>query len=371
MQYVHAVVSHGLRWTKKRRPSWCLAMHLMSSRHIPERIKNIVESISTLTAVMNNISNINNNLTKQYETKDAECTCLRNENIELKAQLAVLTTKHYAQKPDLVIGDSLLRGINQTKLARTHVTSLPGAKIKDVASNLARTENKYNSIVICAGTNDCNNDINIDATTEHLEHLLQVAIERVACGRNVLVSSIPPRTDDVIRQQRVEELNTILQDVSPKVRVTFISNNKSFRLADGQPNDGYLCKDGLHLNYRETSRLIDNLRLAKLPAEDSKPVDNNERQTHSSKRKRAPVPSHQRRHDTANNDRGNTTNNTINDGGDREDTGEFSQPFWTRVKSKAGKALTTQNARNKGYSSVITTSTTRPAVTPGGDHTQT
>ena len=94
------------------------------------------------------------------------------------------------------------------------------------------------------------------------------------------------------------------------------------------------------------SRLIDNLRLAKLLAEDNKPVDNTERQTHSSKRKRAPVPSHQRRHDTDNNDRGNTTNNTINDGGDSEDTGEFAQPFWTRAKSKAGKALTTQKARN-------------------------
>ena len=125
--------------------------------------------------------------------------------------------------------------------------------------------------MICAGTNDCNNDINIDATTEHLEHLLQLATERVSCGRNVFVSSIPPRTDDM-RQQRVEELNTILQDVSAKVGVTFISNDKSFRLADGQPNDGYLCKDGLHLNYRGTSRLIDNLRLANLPAEDNKPV---------------------------------------------------------------------------------------------------
>ena len=124
---------------------------------------------------MNNISNININMTKQYETKYAECTCLRNENTELKVQRADLTTKHYAQKPDLVIGDSLLRGINQTKLARTHVTSLPGVKIKDVASNLARTENKYNKIVICTGTNDCNNDINIDAMTEHIDHLLQVA----------------------------------------------------------------------------------------------------------------------------------------------------------------------------------------------------
>ena len=45
------------------------------------------------------------------------------------------------------------------------------------------------------------------------------------------------------------------------------------------------------------------------------------------------------------------SNNTINDGGDGEDTGEFSQPFWTRAKSKAGKALTIQNARNNSNNS--------------------
>ena len=192
--------------------------------------------------------------------------------------------------------------------------------------------------MICAGTNNCNNDINIDETTEHLESMLHIATERVACGSNVLVSSIPPRTDDVIRQQRVEQLNTILQDVSAKVGVKFNSNDKSFRLADGQPHDGYLRKDGLHLNYRGTSRLIDNLRLAKLPADASKPAGNNERQMNSSKRKRAPVLTAQRLHDNDDNDRGNTTNNTINDGGD--DVDEFSQHFWTRAKSKAGMGMT-------------------------------
>ena len=123
----------------------------MTCRHIPDQIKNTVESLSTLTAAVNNISTINNNLNKQYEKKDAECTGLRNENIHLKTQLADLTTKHYAQKPDLLIGDSLLRGIHQTKLVRTNVISIPGAKIKDVASNLAQPENRYNRIVICAG----------------------------------------------------------------------------------------------------------------------------------------------------------------------------------------------------------------------------
>ena len=127
--------------------------------------------------------------------------------------------------------------------------------------------------------------------------------------------------------------------------MTYTSNDRSFRLADGQPNYGYLCKDGLQINSRGTSRFIDNLRQAKLPTEDSKPAGNNEGQTVSSKRKRAPVPSRQRRHDNDNNDRGNTNNNTINDGRDDDDADEFSQPFWTKAKSKAGRA-TPQHARN-------------------------
>ena len=41
-----------------------------------------------------------------------------------------------------------------------------------------------------------------------------------------------------------------------------ISNETSFRLADGLPNDGYLSANGLHLNYRGTNRLATNLGLA-------------------------------------------------------------------------------------------------------------
>ena len=78
---------------------------------------------------------------------------------------------------------------------------------------------------------------------------------------NVLVSSIPPRTDNVAHQQRVEELNTALQDLAIKAGANFVSNDKSFRLADGQPNDGYLHNDGIHLYRRGTMRIIGNLSL--------------------------------------------------------------------------------------------------------------
>ena len=89
--------------------------------------------------------------------------------------------------------------------------------------------------------------MNIDMVTDHFSDLLQVATERVACADSVVISSIPPRTDCGERQQRVEALNTVLQDMSTKVRGKFVSNDKLFHLADEQPNDGYLRKNGLHL----------------------------------------------------------------------------------------------------------------------------
>ena len=96
---------------------------------------------------------------------------------------------------------------------------------------------------------------------ENFSTLLLVAQAKVAAPNDVIVSSIPPRTDSTRAQQRVEELNSVLQETSNTLGAKFISNDTSFRLADGLPNDGYLSADGLHLNYRGTNRLATNLGL--------------------------------------------------------------------------------------------------------------
>ena len=160
-----------------------------------------------------------------------------------------------------MIGDSIIRDVDEHKLVTASAQSISGATIKDISNKISGDENRYKNIVICAGTNDCTREINIDETAEQFSELLQVATEKVASVGNVTISSIPPRTANVERQQRVEELNTLLQDMTTKAGANFVSNDKSFRLADGQPNDGYLHNDGVHLNNRGTARMIRNLGL--------------------------------------------------------------------------------------------------------------
>ena len=139
---------------------------------------------------------------------------------------------------------------------------MSGATIGDVHDELSIDDKLYKKIFVCAGTNDYSkSEMDIEVVNEHFSTLLQVAQAKVAAPNDVVVSSIRPRTDITRTQQRVEEFNSILQETSTTLGAKFVSNDTSFRLADGLPNDGYLSADVLHLNYRGTNRLATNLGL--------------------------------------------------------------------------------------------------------------
>ena len=68
----------------------------------------------------------------------------------------------YTAKPTLLIGDSLIRNVDENKLDNTIVRSMSGATIGDVHDELSIDDKLYKKIFVCAGTNDCSKgDMNI------------------------------------------------------------------------------------------------------------------------------------------------------------------------------------------------------------------
>ena len=224
---------------------------------------------------VNTIAVTNVQLTTALANTEAECNALVgiSDNKTLSTKVASLATKLskrswelYTAKPTLLIGDSLIRNFDENKLENSIVRSMSGvmsgATIGDVHDEPSTDDKLYTKIFVCAGTNDCSkSEMDTEVVNENFSTLLQVAQAKVAAPNDVVVSSIPPRTDSTRAQQRVEELNFIIQETSITFGAKFISNDTSFRLADGLPNDGYLSADGLHLNYRGTNRLSTNLGL--------------------------------------------------------------------------------------------------------------
>lgn len=165
----------------------------------------------------------------------------------------------------LVIGDSLIRDLDQDKMVQTEVVSLSGGRISTVIDELKqkqRDSKKYKRVICSIGTNDCGNDsFACNDFAAQAEQLVAMAKENVAEPTAVSLSSIPPRQDNTTHQENVDLANACLVSVAEKEGITFINNDPSFKLSDGMVNDGYLAPDGLHLSRPGSRRLATNMKL--------------------------------------------------------------------------------------------------------------
>ena len=162
----------------------------------------------------------------------------------------------------LVIGDSLLKSIDESKLQNTTVQSLPGAEISDVLHRLNDTDDIFMDVTVCVGTNDCGkDDFVVGALTDTYRQIVTAAKDKVQDVSKVKVVSIPPRSDNTSNQERVASLNASLCALAQETGAKFINNDPAFLLQDGSPNDGYLHQDGVHLNLNGTNRLAKNMGL--------------------------------------------------------------------------------------------------------------
>ena len=151
----------------------------------------------------------------------------------------------------------------------------------------------------------------------------EAANRKVGTPSDITVSSIPPCIDNVQHQQHVEELNVILHDISNKFGAVFISNDETFRRADGRPNDGYLLRDGLHWNNQGTNRLAINLQLT------SEGVDVNKAKPKRKERTRR------------------VDLNTENPPHDDDTADNFQHAFWQTAQAKGRRVHHTASQRQK------------------------
>ena len=153
-----------------------------SCRQIPTQrgIRSIVSMIDKLTKTVNTIAVTNEQLTTALANKETECNALVNDNKTLSTKVPTLPTKlskrsweFYTANPTLLIGDSLIRNVDENKLDNTIVRSMSGGAIGDLHNKLSIDDKLYKKIFVCTGTNDCSkSDMDIEVVTENVSTLL-------------------------------------------------------------------------------------------------------------------------------------------------------------------------------------------------------
>ena len=236
-------------------------------RSMPERISKMAADVSN---IRNTCSKQLQAALKESKEKDLEIERLLKENqrlhiqvAEMDAKLSAVTWAGYrnSSSKDLIAGDSTIRDLDGNKLSHTAVHCHRGAKIKDIMNDLDgfKTQAPYNDITLVVGTNDVASQPaqEMDSVLDQYRLLLEKAS---SMAQKVTVSSVLPRLDET--KDRVDLLNAGLVALCREMpQVTYINNDTSFKLQDGEVNDGYLIANGPHVTRSGTNRLAKNLQL--------------------------------------------------------------------------------------------------------------
>ena len=146
----------------------------------------------------------------------------------------------------LIIGDSMLGGIDETRLRDTKVRVKPVASIEDMFFQITPYLRKNPTNIIChVGTNNAK----YDGSNEIMEKLVKLKeyIVSLCPSAKVVFSSLIVRTDDVNAAREVKETNSKLKHLdTPLVDNSNITKD-------------HLGRKGLHMNYVGTRMLASNL----------------------------------------------------------------------------------------------------------------
>jgi hypothetical protein len=150
------------------------------------------------------------------------------------------------QKKVLIIGDSMVKNIDNLKISRaaktksTQCHSYSGARIQHLEEKIKEhwsdDSQNYEAVIIHAGTNNLVNE-SPHQVAQRMESLIKVAKIH---SSDVAVSSVVKRFDGKLSNQKIEEANNLLLILCKRYEVAFLDNSEI--------DQSHLNRSNLHLN---------------------------------------------------------------------------------------------------------------------------
>lgn len=162
--------------------------------------------------------------------------------------VVIPTTEAHPWRPGtvLITGDSMLYGIDETKLRNTKVRMHPGASIEDMYHHLgAHIRKKPSMILLLVGTNNCMMDNHFEIIDKLLA--LREFIKSCIPNCDVYFSTLIKRYDDKVAEKTVNLVNAELK----KSETNYMDNDNIDR--------GFIGKKGLHMTPRGIGKLVLNI----------------------------------------------------------------------------------------------------------------
>lgn len=238
--------------------------------NISEGMQSVMDTLGKLTRDISQMKTNQETLQTENETTKQDNALLRKEILSLRAELQrvqwPLQPSDSIDKPSLIVGSSVLRDVDNEKLANAYVHSISGGKIEDVVKYLTDIPTgKYNNVTLLVAGNDCDEDSSIVDIVQKYTDLIDLTKSKF--GETIVASVLPrhdPNTTTIA--ERIDSLNAELQVICTEKGCKYTNNNCAFKMQDGKINDGFYLTERLsgklvHLNDRGTTKLCELLSI--------------------------------------------------------------------------------------------------------------
>ena len=202
-----------------------------------------------LAGIKSQLTGIGQQVTKIESHMDEQCT----EAIPTAGPAQATPTA--PPLPNLLLGTSLLRNVDPSKLNNWEVLAKGGTSIDDLHKELSGIpESKnYNEVIMVCGSSD----LESKGTQEIVRDCQAMMVSASLRAEKVVLSSILPRKDKDLKD-KTRSVNEELKSLCDKEGFRFVENDPSFYLMNGKVNDACLVNDGLHLSKRGVDNLLHN-----------------------------------------------------------------------------------------------------------------
>ena len=155
----------------------------------------------------------------------------KNQGVEhpISSKKPTSKVKFRAINKTLIIGDSIVKHINQPKIqraarAQSTVLTNSGAKVEDVHTKMNETlqNENYDSIIIHVGTNNLVNE-DAESAASKMKELIIDAKKQV---KRVAVSSVIKRYDGRVQPNNLTKFNKLVRDMCIQDNLTFIRTGR-------------------------------------------------------------------------------------------------------------------------------------------------
>ena len=232
-------------------------------------IATLEQTVSTLSNTVEQLATVNAQIARTNEQLISE---IRKLSTNQKARFDSLnrnlcdckssSSDSNSNKPDLLIGSSILSDLVSNDLKTLVIKSHGGSKTHDILKILNKMKNnEFRDIITQIGSNDCATKKPVQETIENFDKIIE-AVKQVSFTGHVTLGGICPRTDDGDAAARGTEINSRLQQLAEARGCVHVDHSGTILLRSGEVNTACLLLDGLHLSEAGSKALLSNFKLS-------------------------------------------------------------------------------------------------------------